>query len=244
MSEQQLQQAREYAYFQPQTGREEVEAYATPSGSETELEKDSPLAEKTSTGRQYAPIDGIDDQDRKELTRLATAISGRRPSTAHDAESLRRTKTLDLPDDDPSLDPASKSFDLYKWLRKTVHAFDQEGIQAKRAGIVFKDLNVSGSGAALQLQHTVPDIFLTPFRFREYFGKGSKQHKQILRNFDGVLKTGELLIVLGRPGSGCSTFLKSLCGELTGLSLKKGSVIHYNGEHTQAFGYRRVLMQL
>jgi ABC-type phosphate/phosphonate transport system ATPase subunit len=44
-----------------------------------------------------------------------------------------------------------------------------------------------------------------------------------------VLKTGEMLVVLGRPGSGCSTLLKSLMGELTGLDMKAESEVHYNG---------------
>jgi ATP-binding cassette subfamily G (WHITE) protein 2 (PDR) len=35
---------------------------------------------------------------------------------------------------------------------------------------------------------------------------------------------------LGRPGSGCSTFLKAISGDLYGLSLDPGSVINYNGE--------------
>jgi ABC-type multidrug transport system ATPase subunit len=43
------------------------------------------------------------------------------------------------------------------------------------------------------------------------------------------LKSGELLAVLGRPGSGCSTFLKSICGELHGLKLGSKTNIHYNG---------------
>ena len=38
-----------------------------------------------------------------------------------------------------------------------------------------------------------------------------------------------MLIVLGRPGSGCSTFLKSICGELAGLNMDEKSVVHYNG---------------
>src|SRR4029434_10916983 len=41
--------------------------------------------------------------------------------------------------------------------------------------------------------------------------------------------SGELLAVLGRPGSGCSTFLKSICGELHGLTLGEKTNIHYNG---------------
>jgi ATP-binding cassette subfamily G (WHITE) protein 2 (PDR) len=58
---------------------------------------------------------------------------------------------------------------------------------------------------------------------------GKKRPKQILHGFDGLIKGGELLIVLGRPGSGCSTLLKTLCGELHGLMLGSNSTIHYDG---------------
>ena len=51
----------------------------------------------------------------------------------------------------------------------------------------------------------------------------------ILNGFDGLLQPGELLIVLGRPGSGCSTLLKTMCGELHGLHVEDGSIVHYDG---------------
>jgi ABC-type multidrug transport system ATPase subunit len=38
-----------------------------------------------------------------------------------------------------------------------------------------------------------------------------------------------MLIVLVKPGSGCTTFLKSVSGETRGLNVDKDSVIHYNG---------------
>lgn len=34
--------------------------------------------------------------------------------------------------------------------------------------------------------------------------------KVILNRFNGVAKPGEMILVLGRPGSGCSTFLKTV----------------------------------
>jgi ATP-binding cassette, subfamily G (WHITE), member 2, PDR len=212
---------------QPMNQREapeyEGKTEVSPSESDTDAEKYEDL-DRTTTGNTYAPINA---GDRRELTRLATQFS-RTASTIQD-ESLRRTRTVDIPEDDPALDPASKSFDIYKWVRVFIRAMDEEGIRTQRAGIVFKNLNVSGSGAALQLQQTVIDILVAPLRFRELVGPGRKQHKSILRDFSGVLKSGELLVVLGRPGSGCSTFLKSLCGELHGLEVAKGSKIHYNG---------------
>ena len=98
----------------------------------------------------------------------------------------------------------------------------------KELSVIYKDLNVYGSGAALQLQKTVTDMLLAPIRPQEFISFGKKERKQILRSFDGIIKAGELCVVLGRPGSGCSTLLKALTGELHGLDTDE-SVIHYNG---------------
>lgn len=52
---------------------------------------------------------------------------------------------------------------------------------------------------------------------------------KILHNFHRSLQNGELLIVFGRPGSGCSTFLKTLCGQTNGTKISEESSIDYNG---------------
>lgn len=127
------------------------------------------------------------------------------------------------------IDPDSKDFSLDKWLKAFIKDFDAEELKATRAGIVWKNLSVSGSGAALQLQDTVGGIALKPLAMLKNLFSHNTERKQILHTFNGNLKSGELLIVLGRPGSGCSTFLKSLCGETHGLHIDEGSEIHYNG---------------
>jgi ATP-binding cassette subfamily G (WHITE) protein 2 (PDR) len=104
---------------------------------------------------------------------------------------------------------------------------DENEVIQRRAGIVWKNLKVCGSGSAINLQKNVGSLLMAPLRFGEFFGKGPE--KTILNEFDGVLKSGEMLVVLGRPGSGCSTLLKTLMGELHGLGMKSQSEIHYNG---------------
>jgi hypothetical protein len=147
---------------------------------------------------------------------------------AAEAEDVERKGSLDgLDFDDEVFDPKSDNFDIYKWTKRTMQLVDEEGIKIKRAGIVFKDLNVSGSGAALNLQKNVGSMFMAPVRSETYNFKKTPRH--ILHNFDGIMKSGELLIVLGRPGSGCSTLLKSMTGQLHGLHLDEGSEISYNG---------------
>jgi ATP-binding cassette, subfamily G (WHITE), member 2, PDR len=189
------------------TRRESVSDYQFPTEDGPELAK---IATVLSRGESQAPIP---DQARTE--------DGEKPQ-------LERKDTIaGMEYGDPKFNPESPEFDFYLWARKFIRMIEQEGIKHRRAGFTFKNLNVSGSGAALQLQQNVASLLMAPLRAREYFGHAPE--KQILRNFNGSVRSGEMLIVLGRPGSGCSTFLKSICGELAGLDMDAKSVIHYDG---------------
>ena len=64
--------------------------------------------------------------------------------------------------------------------------------------------------------------------FNKITGRG-KRKIQILRDFEGLVRSGELLVVLGRPGSGCSTLLKTISGETHGFYIGSGSHINYQG---------------
>jgi ATP-binding cassette subfamily G (WHITE) protein 2 (PDR) len=212
-------------FSEPEDNTEHMEAEATlhsssdssssrfvPIKSPNEFDDDSKLTPKLTRRRTEAEIP---DEDRRQLEQLYSTLS-------------RRASTLASPGD-PSVDPASEQFDLSKFLKLFRNQLENEGVTMRQVGLVYKNLNVYGSGAALQLQKTVTDFLLAPFRVREWFSFGKKDQKHILRNFDGVINSGEMLIVLGRPGSGCSTLLKTMCGELHGLELGDGSVLHYNG---------------
>ena len=186
-------------------------------GSTTEYEPqdDSSLTPTTSQQARIAP------EEEHYLSQLASRRTN---------NGIELVNSLaNISPEDPALNPDSKDFDLYKWLRKTLALLKDQGIPRKKAGIFFQDVMVTGTGAALQLQMTIADLFTAFLRPRETFDFRPKAPKQILKQFDGVLNSGELLIVLGRPGSGCSTFLKTLTGELHGLKLDKKSEINYSG---------------
>ena len=164
--------------------------------------------------RENGLVDPVRENDRVELQRIASTLT-------------RRDTYAELGIGDPALDPESDSFDAYKWARVMMRLSSEKGIAQRKAGIVFKDLRVTGSGRGVLLQNTVGSVLTAPLRMREMFGKG--REKVILNHFEGVVKPGELLVVLGRPGSGCSTLLKTLTGETHGLRVDPKSIIHYDG---------------
>ncbi|KAK5088657.1 ATP-binding cassette transporter snq2 [Lithohypha guttulata] len=98
-----------------------------------------------------------------------------------------------------------------------------EGHSAKRLGVLFKDLTVKGVGASMIFTKTVPDAILGTFgpdlyrivcRFIPALHIGKKPPvRTIINNFTGAVRAGEMMLVLGRPGSGCSTFLKVIANK-------------------------------
>jgi ATP-binding cassette subfamily G (WHITE) protein 2 (PDR) len=178
--------------------------------------------------RRHDSLAMMDENDQRELQRLATDISRMRSRT--DAGSVQDVEgTHALWSTDPALDPGSPAFDMYKYLENIMSIFRKEGITTAQAGVAFKDLTVSGTGDAMQLQDTLADWLQMPLRIGEFFSFRKKEHRTILRSFDGIVNSGELLIVLGRPGSGCSTLLKSMTGQLHGLNMDENSLVNYNG---------------
>ncbi|KAF4980544.1 hypothetical protein FZEAL_3479 [Fusarium zealandicum] len=103
--------------------------------------------------------------------------------------------------------------------------------KTRHSGVIFRDLTVRGVGVGASLQPTVGDFFLgLPRTLAKLFTKGPKAAlakppvRDLISNFDGCVRPGELLLVLGRPGSGCSTFLKAFCNQRAGFEGVTGDV--------------------
>lgn len=193
--------------------------------SNDDSSEDTEELERTNT--YEASENMIGQQDRAELVRIATALSRRRSSVAvqqHPSIALEP-----IAEYDPELDPERGEFDLKKWLQRFVNQLQEQGFAERTTGVSFRDLDVYGSGSAIQIQQTVGSFLMSPLKLGEFFSFGKKEPKHILHSFDGLMDSGELLIVLGRPGSGCSTMLKTMCGELHGLNLGERSKVHYSG---------------
>lgn len=124
------------------------------------------------------------------------------------------------------LDPKSEQFRARDWAKAFYDLrYSSEETIPRVAGVAFKDLNVWGKGSLTDFQSTVGNKIL---KLPSMFGKGS-QKIEILRNLDGLLLPGEQLCVLGPPGSGCSTLLKTIAGETYGFQVSDGSYLNYQG---------------
>ena len=98
-------------------------------------------------------------------------------------------------------------------------------------GVVWQDLTVSGIGGTKNIVRTFPDAIIGFFNIygtlRSLIGRGKTgEEVEILSGFRGVLKPGEMCLVLGRPGSGCTTFLKVIANQRFGYTKVDGEVMY------------------
>ncbi|KAF1997403.1 putative multidrug resistance ABC transporter [Amniculicola lignicola CBS 123094] len=131
-----------------------------------------------------------------------------------------------------ALDPNGENFNARAWCRALLHMQDEDANAAPRrtAGVAFKNLNVHGFGTPTDYQKSVGNVWLETIGLaKKVIGQGTKTKINILRNLDGLVEAGELLVVLGPPGSGCSTFLKTITGETHGFFVDPSSNINYQG---------------
>ncbi|KAF5025555.1 hypothetical protein F66182_2363 [Fusarium sp. NRRL 66182] len=135
--------------------------------------------------------------------------------------------------DDPNspLNPASEKFNARAWAKAVAKAMGENGSGFRQSGICFQDMNVFGYGAETDYQKDVGNIWLgLPSLATNVISPNrGKRRIDILRGFDGVVNSGEMLVVLGPPGSGCSTFLKSVSGETNGIYVDDSTYFNYNG---------------
>ena len=166
-------------------------------------------------------------QSSRKLSRSLTGLS-----------KVSSKKEVDL-EKEPgsSSDSEEGAFDLEQTLRGTKDEDVASGIKTKHIGVIWENLTVRGIGGVKNIVKTFPQAFVSFFNVVEtgmhLFGYGKKGREfDILRNFRGVAKPGEMVLVLGRPGSGCTSFLKVIANQRFGYTGIDGEVLygHYDSK--------------
>ena len=160
--------------------------------------------------------------------------------------SINSTQTYDIPlrdedgnlvtEDDkynPKLDPNSPDFNAHYWMKnlQKLKSSDPDYYKISTLGLVYKDLSCVGESSDVMYQTTFLSILQ---KFGEDFIKKLKPTKPedmftILKPMDGILKPGSLNVVLGKPGSGCTTLLKTIAASTYGFKVTKDSFMSYDG---------------
>lgn len=131
-----------------------------------------------------------------------------------------------------ALDYKSPKFDARAWVRAFYHVRKKalKGKAPTKAGIAFSNLSVYGFGTATDYQKTVGNWPLSLSNMAKLLLGGKDSHRvDILHNLEGVVREGEMVAVLGPPGSGCSTFLKTISGDTDGFHISQDAILNYQG---------------
>ncbi|KAF2734272.1 putative multidrug resistance ABC transporter [Polyplosphaeria fusca] len=134
-----------------------------------------------------------------------------------------------------ALDPNGDNFNARAWCKAMLHLHksDEQAHPLRTSGVTFRDLSVHGFGSATDYQKSVGNVWLEGVGLaRRLMGAGQRKI-DILQNLEGLVESGEMLVVLGPPGSGCSTFLKTITGETHGFFVDGNSHINYQGISAQ-----------
>ncbi|PRP75001.1 hypothetical protein PROFUN_07394 [Planoprotostelium fungivorum] len=163
--------------------------------------------------------------------RSALKTSGLRNDEAIDLRDLSTVHEVDLekaklPDGD---------FDFKKWFEDSVRNRLAEG---GHMGVIIKNLTVIGRGAAGTIipDNLSPVVQLAKFLWiPSWFKKDQSTEFDILRDVSAFCNEGEMLLVLGRPGAGCSSFLRIVANQRKPYVKVKGDV-SYGGIPAADFG--------
>lgn len=187
----------------------------------------------------YRQGTGVDVEEAEtqfaELQRELSGISqhSRRLSRQQSRRSIKKETGVKDIEKAVSSDTSEEGepFDLEDTLRGNKRLEDEAGIKSKQIGVVWENLTVKGIGGIKNHVKTFPDAFVSFFNFPEtlmhILGLGRKgKEVNILHNFRGVVKPGEMVLVLGKPGSGCTTFLKVIANQRFGYTNVDGEVLY------------------
>ncbi|KAI5456898.1 ABC-2 type transporter-domain-containing protein [Mariannaea sp. PMI_226] len=134
--------------------------------------------------------------------------------------------------DDPNspMNPRGNKFNARVWAKTLSQMVNEHGNGFRRTGLCFQNMNVFGYGAETDYQKDVANVWLeVPGIVRKATRTETKQKIDILHGFDGIIHPGEMLVVLGPPGAGCSTFLKTISGETNGIFVDDATYFNYEG---------------
>ncbi|SPO07766.1 probable ATP-binding multidrug cassette transport protein [Cephalotrichum gorgonifer] len=113
----------------------------------------------------------------------------------------------------------------------------QTGPQSIPLSVCFKSVTTYGQQQGTTFAKTVKDAIFRTLTLQDIYEWTLKRvispvraenGRALIRDFTGVVRSGEMMLVLGNPGSGCSTFLRTIGNDHSSFLGIKGS-IDYSG---------------
>jgi ATP-binding cassette subfamily G (WHITE) protein 2 (SNQ2) len=147
----------------------------------------------------------------------------------------RRSRPYDSEEEDLS-EPISEDWSLMPELKNLHQQSEKDQVKGRKLGVTWRNLTVKGVGANATFTENFRSQFNIPRAIQE--GRRGAPVKTIIENSHGCVKPGEILLVLGRPGAGCTTLLKMLANRPLGYAEVTGDVSWGSLNHKEAEQYR------
>ncbi|KAF2825384.1 hypothetical protein CC86DRAFT_383276 [Ophiobolus disseminans] len=132
------------------------------------------------------------------------------------------------------VDEPSDSWSITNEVHKIKQWNESNGGKPKKLGVTWQNLTVRGVSSDAAFNENVLSQF-------NPFSKSATKHapmKTIIDNSSGCVKPGEMLLVLGRPGAGCTSLLSMLSNHRLGYAEVEGDVHFGSMVAKEAQGYR------
>ncbi|QUC20523.1 uncharacterized protein UV8b_04764 [Ustilaginoidea virens] len=170
-------------------------------------------------------------------TRSRTSFIGRVFSSGQAGQAGPDAEKQDAYPDSEEAAAAPTDFELEQFIRQGhLEKRNPNGASTKKVGVLFKNLTVKGVGVNAVSVRTLPQAIAGTFGpdlynhlchwFPALDFRSRGKPRELIRDFTGVVRPGEMMLVLGRPGSGCSTFLRVIANNRAGYESVQGDVIY------------------
>jgi ATP-binding cassette, subfamily G (WHITE), member 2, SNQ2 len=121
--------------------------------------------------------------------------------------------------------------EIHQHFKSFIRERDPVGWHPNHSGVCFDGLTTRGSsdvddspktlGTALRRTLTGRDLYEWTIK-RWSQRKRTSTGRPIISNLSGLVRNGEMMLVLGTPGSGCSTFLKTVSNQHSSFQAVEG----------------------
>ncbi|KAG9240033.1 putative Brefeldin A resistance protein [Calycina marina] len=137
----------------------------------------------------------------------------------------------DADDDEPM---KANDWAMMPELKGKQQQSEEDNLKGRKLGVTWRNLTVKGVGANAAINENVG----SQFRPGKKSMKAKAPLNTILHNNHGCVKPGEMLLVLGRPGAGCTTLLKMLANRRIGYAEVIGDVHYGSMDHKEVARFR------
>lgn len=174
-------------------------------------DQDQPMFEVQGEGRMGKSCTSFNAETTSQICSLARSLS------------RRNTK-------DGFQDAQSEHFDAENILSRFVNSAADQGIHFRSTGVILEDVGAEGDDESALEGATFGNILCLPLTiYKGIRAKKNRKMRNILRNVNLLANPGEMVLVLGRPGAGCSSLLKTTAGVIDQFSGGTSGSVSYDG---------------